>query len=553
VHSAGLDGAGLVDWSWSFSPTGSLRGWQRHGGIVEVSDDGKVTRSPYAFDLVAAGPFALGRTEDGRFYQSIDHGASWVEVAAPPSGSASGDLRACSTAGCDLGGFYRVGWAVRPPRVEAVPTPARPAPEVRRTRPIELSCRPGGAAQTKVLTRTANSPEDLGLGNNRLAVAGERNEIGFIRNTIPRGITHPLHEPPTGDSDTPALRGMLTGFGTTKDGDVIEVTGPNKSASALRRGFSFVPAFDPGAPVKKATLAMSEVISAGKLAGMTTDEILSDDMTESGTVVLITSHDAAAGGDLAFHNPRGLLALVRANERVKIAMRPSQNEGTIISGVSLGGDEAAFLELESSGVGHVFRMGGSGITELFDVNPTANDTTFYPANPDSLAVGPRGDIAVIRIGSGSDPASTQDPGLLLVPAMPPVALAPWSSLRLSDDPACKEPGWRTTIQVIAPWIRVATPELRVEELPMIARVKWSEKRVCLEGVEVKLPDVSVRAPGPSGGELIKVASWLVARGTTFARIAIADGIEWRQPLECSLIPASAPAAPAAPAPAAPKP
>ena len=538
-HLGGLavDGANLVDWSWSFSPSGSLRGWQRRGGIVEVSDDGKVTRSPYAFDLVSAGPFALGRTEDGRFYQSTDHGASWAEVAAPPSGSASGDLRACSSAGCDLGGFYRVGWAVRPPRIEAVPTPARPAPEVRRTRPVELSCRPAGAAQSRVLPRTGNSPDDLGLGFNRLPVAGDRNEIGFIRNAMARGIVHPLHEPSTGDSDTPALRAMLTGFGTTRDGDVIEVTGPNKSASALRRGFSFVPAFDPGAPVKKATFAMSDVIAAGRLAGMTNDEILSDDMTESGVVVVVTPHDAAAAGDLAFHNTRGLLALVRANERVKLAMHPSQNEGTIISGVGLGGDEAAFLELESSGVGHVFRMGGGGITELFDVNPTANDASLYPANPDSLAVGPRGDIAVIRIGSGSDPASAHDPALLLVPAMPPVALAPWSSLRLADDPACKDPGWRTTLQVIAPWVRIATPELRVEDMPMIARVKWSEKRLCLEGLEVKLPDVSVRAPGANGSDLLKVASWLVSRGTTFARIAIADGVEWRQPLECSLVPA----------------
>ena len=540
-----LGSGGLVDWSWSFSPTGSLRGWQRQGGIVEVGDDGKVTRSPYAFDLVASGPFALGRTQDGRFFQSMDHGASWAEVAAPPSGASSGDLRACSTAGCDLGGFYRVGWAVRPPRVEAAPTPARPAPEVRRTRPIELSCRPAGAAQSKILARTGSSPEDLGLGHNRLPVAGERNEISFIRNTIPRGIVHPLHEPHMGDSDTPALRAMLTGFGTTKDGDVIEVTGPNKRASALRRGFSFVPPFDPSAPIKKATLAMSEVIAAGRLAGMTNDEILTDDMTESGIVVVITPHDAGAAGDLAFHNTRGLLALIRSNERVKLGMRPSQNEGTVISGVGLGADETAFLELESSGVGHVFRMGGAGLTDLFDVNPTANDTAFYPANPDALAIGPRGDLAVIRLGSGSDPASTHDPALLLVPAMPPVALAPWSTLRLADDPACKDPAltpgstpspsWRTTIQVIAPWIRVATPELRVEDLPMIARVKWSEKRLCLEGVEMKLPDVTVRAAGTNGPESLKVASWLVARGNTFARIAIADGIEWRQPLECNLV------------------
>jgi hypothetical protein len=124
--------------------------------------------------------------------------------------------------------------------------------------------------------------------------------------------------------------------------------------------------------------------------------------------------------------------------------------------------------------------------------------------------------------------------------MPPVALAPWSSLRFADDPACKEPGWRTTLQIIAPWVRVASPELRVEDLPMLARVKWSDKRVCLEGVEVKLPDVSVRAPGVSGSEPLKVASWLVSRGSSFARVAIADGVEWRQPLECTAVTAPKP-------------
>lgn len=529
-------GATLVDWSWSHSASGSLRGWQRHGGIVEISEEGRVTRSPYAFDLVASGPFALGRTQDGRYYQSTDHGGTWTEVAGPPSGAAAGDLRACTTAGCDLGGFYRIGWAVRPPRVEAPLTPAKLAPAVRRTRAAEMSCRPAGPAQVKVLPRTGSSPEDLGLGNARLPVAGDRTEISFLRNTVARTIVNPLHRWNSGDSDNPALRAMLTGFATTKENDTIEVAGPNKSPGALRRAFTFVPPFDPAAPVKKTFFAMSEVLAAGRAAGLTNDEILSEDMTESGDVVPMTPADAAAAGELAFHNERGLLVRVRANERVKVAVRPSQNEGVVVSGVALSNDEAAFLEVESSGVGHVFKVNAAGITDLFDINPTATEAMFYPANPDSLAIGPRGDIAVVRTGSGSDPASANDPALLLVSAMPPVALAPWSTLRLADDPACKEPGWRTTLQVIAPWIRVTTLELRGEDMPMIARVKWSDKRVCLEGFEVKLPDVSVRAPGASASESMKVGSWLVARGTTYARVAVAEGIEWRQPLECTLAP-----------------
>jgi hypothetical protein len=538
--NAGVMGGQLVDWSWSFSPSGSLRGWQKHGGIVEIND-GKVARSPYVFDIVTAGPYALGRTPEGRFYQSTDHGSSWAEVAAPPSGAAAGDLRGCSTAGCDVGGFYRIGWAARPPRAETAQTPAKLAPEVRRTRPVEMTCRALGPAAAKVLPRTANSPDDLGLGNNRLATAGERSELGFIRNSVPRGIVHPLHEASTGDSDTPALRAMFTGFSTTRDGDTIEVMGPNKSASSLRRGLSFVPPFEPTAPVKKAVIAMSEVLSAGRVAGLTNEEMLSEDMTESGTIVVMTPNDAAAPGDLAFHNSQhGLLVRVRSNERTKVAMRPTQGDTTLISGVALPSDEAAFLELESTGVGHVFKLGAGGITDLFDINPTATDPTFYPANPDALAIGPRGDLAIIRTGSGSDPASAQDPALLLVSAMPPVALAPWSTMRLADDPSCKDPGWRTTLQIIAPWIRVTTPELRTEDLPMLARVKWSPSRVCVEGFEVKLPDVAVRAPGATGSESLKVASWLVARGNVFARVAIADGVEWRQPLECTLVPPKTP-------------
>jgi hypothetical protein len=535
------DGASLVDWGWSFSSTGTLRGWQRHGGIVEVTNDGRVTRSPYAFDLVTAGAYALGRTQDGRLYQSTDHGASFVEVAGPPSGAAASDLRSCSSAGCDLGGFYRVGWAARAPRVEPPLGPAKLAPDVRRTRPVELACRPAGAAQAKVLSRTNASPEDLGLGNVRLAVAGDRSEIQFVRNVVPRGIVHPLHEPPGGDSEMPSLRGILSGFGTTRDGDVLEVTGPNKNATALRRTFTFIPPFDPAAPVKKIAVAMSDVIAAGLVAGMTHDEILEGDMTESGDAVVMTPGDATAPGDLVFHNERGLLVRIRpGSERVKMAMRPSQNEGRIVSGITLANDDAAFLELDTTGVGHVYKMSGGGggalggLTDLFDVNPTAVDGAFYPANPDTLAVGPRGDLAVLRTGSGSDPASAHDPALLLIPATPPAVLAPWSTLRLADDPSCKEPGWRATLQVIAPWVRVTTPELRAEDAPMIARVKWSDKRVCLEALELKVADVSVRAPGVSGSEVLKVGSWLVARGNTFARVAIADGVEWRQPLECSL-------------------
>jgi hypothetical protein len=525
---------GIVDWSWSFGATGTLRGWQSHGGIVEIGEDGKTTKSPYAFDIVASGPYALGRTNDGRLYQSTDHGATWSEVAAPPGAASTLELLGCSSAGCDLGGFYRVGWAVRPPRPEPPPPPAPPAPDVRRSKPLELACRPSGPAASRLLKRTERSPEDLGLGGvTRLPVPDASGHVTYLRTPTVRGIVSPVHETPVSDSDTASLRMILFGYGTQKESDVIEVLGPNKAAAGLRRSMSFLPAFDPTATVRRATLAMSDVIAAGRAAGMSNEDILSDDMTEAGNVLAITPADPAAPNDLAYHNARGMLALVRSKERVRVVVRPPQNDALVVSGAAISETEAVFMDLETgTGVEHVFKVAGGSLSDLFDVSPTSSEAAYYPANPDTIAIGPKGDVGVLRTPSGSDPPWAGDPAYVLQPAMPPAPLAPWSTARFADDASCKgDPGWRTTVSAIGPWVRVTTPELRVDDAPMIARVKWNDKRVCLEGIEVKLPNVVMR----SGSDLVITASsWLVARGGTFVRVAVGEGFEWRQPLECSL-------------------
>lgn len=527
--------AGLVDESWAFTANGTLRGWQRHGVSVEITEEGRLIRSPYAFEVVAAGAFALGRTKEGRLYQSTDRGTTWVEVAGPPSGAGAVELRSCTTAGCDLGAFYRVGWQTRPPRVEPPPTTAVAPPEVRRTRGLELSCRPNGTATSKVLPHSDNSPDDLGLGNMRLPVANDKNDYAYVKTTIPRGIINPLHEGTVqGDGDSPALRALFSGYQTSHDGDTVTVYGPNKSASQLRRPLAFVAPFDPLGRIAKVSIAMSDVLAAGRGVGMTTDEILQEDMTESGAIVPVTPLDPNAPSEIAVHNVRGLLVAFRG-ERTRVAMRSSQNEGSVVSGGQLAGDEVAFLEVEGSGTGHVFKLGPSGIVDLFDVSPTVNDPSYYPANPDAIAIGPKNEIAILRTASGSDPASMHDPALLIIPAMPPHPLAPWSEVKFADDPACKSEtgGFRATLQLVAPWIKITTPELRVEDAPMLARVRWTEKRVCLEGFEVKLPNQAVRSAALV--EPTSVSTWLVAKGSTFARIGIGEGVEWRQALECSVV------------------
>lgn len=528
--------SGVVDTSWT-TVGGRLRGWFKRGENIEILEDGRHTLSPYAFEVVHAGPNAIGRSRDGRLYQSEDHGATWYEVAPPPSGVEALDFLGCSTAGCDLGAFYRVGWLARPPAAAPKTETAPAAPEVRRTRGLELSCRPAGAAVTKLSPRTHESPEDLGFGAVKVPVAGEKNDWAFVRAPLTRQIPMPaIHDAPESmGEEGPPMRGLLHGFATSREQEGLVVQGPNRSAMALRRTISWLAPFDPQAKLVRTSIGLADVVVAGRRIGMTSDEVLNEDPIESGMVVPLLSIDPNAASDLAFWvQDHGVVAVLRG-ERARVAMRPSASSPILVSGVLLPNDEQAFLEVEPNGAGRVFKLGASGTSDLFAVNEAPSDG-FYPANPDALAVGPKSELAILRTPSGSDPASALDPALLVVPGQPATALPPWSEVRLADDPACKAEvgGYRAVLQTIGPWIRVTTPDLKVADEPMTARVRWTAKRPCLEGFEVKLPALTLRTPGLSN-EAVSFASWLVARGGSYTRVVVGDGAEWRQPLECSVV------------------
>jgi hypothetical protein len=171
----------------------------------------------------------------------------------------------------------------------------------------------------------------------------------------------------------------------------------------------------------------------------------------------------------------------------------------------------------------------------------------YPANVDALAVGPGGDLAILRTPSGSEPPSAMDPAVAIAPGNPPAALAPWSSLVPADDAACKSDasGWRATVQGMAPWIRiVGSAELRGEDdAPMLLRVRWGASRVCLEAVEGRVQDAAIAAAPASPPSQwgtprdSPVEAWVVARfagGATAGLVAVVAGGEMHQSLECRL-------------------
>jgi hypothetical protein len=119
-------------------------------------------------------------------------------------------------------------------------------------------------------------------------------------------------------------------------------------------------------------------------------------------------------------------------------------------------------------------------------------------------------------------------------AGPPTPLAPWSTLTLAEDPACRADtgGFRGIVQTMSSWVRIRVGGVSPDPTgAMFARVRWSKARVCLEAIEVQ--------SSPQVGLRDTIDSWLVARfaGPLLAGlVGVTLGGEIRQPLQCTLTP-----------------
>jgi hypothetical protein len=550
-----VDPARLADRSWTVTPQGTLRGWATLGnalGAVEVGVDGSLQTSPFTFERIAsAGAIALARTREGRIWQTLDRGATWSEVAAPPAARPGGwvDPHACSLVGCDLGQWYRVGWAPTQPATQPAATTAPPAPRIEQSPAPKIACRVTGDVKRASMARDDRSPDDAGLGASRLAVSDAKGITDFVRLPFPRRIVGAVRE--TDPMDEAASRALVHGPATQPGDERLIVTSFNHDPMALVRQVAFVPAFDPLGPVRRGSIATRDLVVAGRGASIAQAELLREDPIPSATVP-VTPVDAASPDDLLVQLAGGAIALERASSsataRARVAYEAGRgDEWRILSAAALDGNGVAWLEEDSSGHARVLRLGGSAApATAFEVDapPTAD---LYPANLDALAVGPRGELALLRTPSGSEPPSAADPAVLLVPGAPALPLAPWSTLTSADDAACKaDPaGWRVTVQTIAPWLRLdAAGDLRgMEDSFMLARVRWSPARACLEAVELRTQDVTV---APGGGAQpsqwgtawdAPVESWAVVRfagGASAGRVVVIPGAELRQSLECKL-------------------
>lgn len=529
-HSSTPIAMSWVDRAFAYGPDGSLRAWLRSGETLLIRPDGRAVHSPYSFQAISfAGAHGLGYVAEAkRLYQSSDHGASWIEVALPPSGVEGEEIGGCSLVGCDVGAFYRIGWHARPPHADPPERRRPPMPaQVRMATAPELSCKTSGAVVTRQLPRTESFPDDIGLGAQQLPLPS--GHTSYLHESIVRGITSPMHEPLSdGPESMPSLRALFTGYGTESDGGPLRVAGPNPSLLALRRPVAYVAPFDPSGRIFRTGFDVRDVVAAARRVGASTSDLLENDPTHLQNAVPLLGADPAGTADLLFHDPESGVLVVGRGERMRTFFRPVQQSTPIVSGVVLPNEELALLEVGTGGTSHVFKIGPGGATELFDL-ATVNLTVASPLNEDALGLGPKGELVVLRLPSGREPAPAYDPAFVHVPGQPPQALAPWSEALLDGDPACKaDPGgYRAVIQLAGSWFHVAGIR---DPGAMLARIRWTAKHPCVEAFEVRSAPVSLR----SGSESSDVGAWLVGRGGTQARVAITEGIEWRQPVECTV-------------------
>lgn len=503
-------GAELVERRFRVLDDGTIEGWSASGAGVRVSDGGKtVSTSAFAFSGARfAGPRGLALSPTGALWQSTDWGQTFVEVASPSAVGAAPSPRECSAVGCNLGEWLRVGWEARPP----VP-PTKPSPPSLRVVPVEsppdlprLSCVASGALVRKALAASASGRFGFGATAFPASAHGPILRATFAR-AVPGGWTA---------FEAPSLRALLRGKQPDVGADgAVRLDGPG-----TERQIAWIEPFDPKAAEKHASIQLDALVAAVTAQGGTPPELTNDE--EVGTAVPVL----ADGGGLLLSGIGGPPLWLRDRRVVPLSFGADGASIAIASAIETKPDELTVLALDDDGTAHARRLGRGATEEVFAI--PAPVSTALPQSPDALALGPGGSLAVVRIPSATPPTK-ESPAYLLRPGQEPIALAPWATVQPADSAPCADgKGYRAIVTSRRSWLATEAGQAEEDHL-FLARVRWSEERVCLEAVEAG----AIAHDLPTGS----ADSYFVARFGKDAgagHVLVASGAELREPRACTL-------------------
>ena len=554
-HAAPRHDSQLIDQRWAATSAGAVQALLDDGRAIEVSPDGVITVWPFTFDRVAvAGPLAFAKGAGGRAFQTLDRGRTWAEIAAPPGpGIAAFEPRGCSSLGCDLGSWLRIGWnpSAPAPRLDLARVPraaSLPSPPL-----LELSCLPTGQTETRsVVTTTAfENLSDLGLGAVRFPPRVDDEFSQFEARAFPRSPVNTPFGTLGGGAET-APRAVQSGFlggllPSDRDDEPfgrLVTLGPSRAASAFKPEIAFVEPLVPSAPIRRVSYTFDVVARAVKAFGVTLPELIQASNLELQAVVPVTPAPSPKGrtapsGELLasfMSTSAGTLYLAaRGGASPRAEMLFARPGGIVQSAARLANGDLVVLAFGETGEETILRFGASGVTEVATL-PGTTSFSMTPPNPDVIAINAKGEIAVIRTPSGFEPASLGDPALLILPGPRLSALAPWASAVAASDPSCAGPGdgdtYRATLQTSAAWVKIAgRPFFDGAQTGMTARVRWGASRLCVEALEI--PEHGAVTGLGRTLETVVVATFAPDEA---GRAEIELGSESRSALSCALTP-----------------
>ncbi|MFO0552974.1 MAG: hypothetical protein U0271_31595 [Polyangiaceae bacterium] len=503
-----LGSGGFVNERLAVVEGGTVVGYGRDNIGFRVSEGGKVIeRSPFRFNTVAiAGSHTLASDATGSLWQSLDWGWTYVEVAAPPvAENVREDPRVCSDVGCSLNSWLRLGWEASAPEKRPPAPPGLGHVNPRQPDLPQFKCTATGAIVRKGVGVADDARPGFGAEN---LTFSEDSYFG----TYPRGL-------PAFGLENSNLRAMVTGKVPALDGLV-----PTSSSLKSTRKVRFLEPFDPKAAPHEASFKLSELLDAARSTGVQPPDFGMPE--ERGQSITVLSNPPGALL-VAAPNPA---VWVHGKEKPFIFGLPEDMAGPVLSAVATGADELAILHTNWDGDELVRLLGKGRVNDLFTV-PRLPNPLGQPANPDVLALGTDGKVALVRLVSELPPTD-EDPALLVRPNEAPVALAPWSKLDVDGSPACATmTGYHMVLASTTPWVDVGAANNTFSGLPAYYLLRWSETALCLEAAEV--PFGSLDLPNGNQGESYIVMRFGKDGGA--GHVMVAEGAELREPRTCELL------------------
>ena len=478
---------------------------------MTLGRDGSIEHSPQRFvALVSSGALALAQDPEHRLWQSTDFGRHWLEVGRPP-GSTPGQsypITLCSRVGCELSGWFRIGYRTSPTRTAPVSVAPHPglAPAARLPR---LVCDRTSPPRTRWTTRSRNAEgemiEEFDFGARKV-----RARDGSLTSILLR---------------FEAVAEELALGATFIESDLADPTSTLFRALVGRpRTLRFVDLFG-DAKVVESRFSWQDVLTrAARESGGVLD---APDREERYVVPVLGERPYETTG-LSLRDSSGALLWLRGGQAASVLGLGRENAGfEPISAIAKGKSELVVLSEDDSCSARVLAVTPAGARTLLEL-PARPTQKSCPANPDALAHFDDGSFGVLRMPSTGPPTSS-DPALALKPRSKPVSLAPWSTLTACGADA---KGLRATITIPSRWVTLEAPGLAdATEAYTLAIVRWSETRVCAESLAIAAPPVQI------GDE--ELATTVVARFGTRPRAdrrGFALGAEHTEDLTCKLAP-----------------